>query len=505
MCFVLFSFTALFSQQRADRPPEYKEFLAAVLIEDLKARVEELERIRAAYPNSTYVPVIENAINRARIGLATDLDSILELQKRQLQSAPEARRIYLYYIFCLDILEHKNLAQLDKKKVTQAVEKYAEEGLKLASDPAFLNSVPPNQQEYLKSNAPTLYLALALAYLNEDNPDKSLKALDGFKKSGAVLEGIYYHALASAYAKSGKNKEALDSYLEAAAVHYKDSLERAKEYWLKVYGSSQGFGGEFESRLREIPFKTEPFKPTTEGKGKTVLAELFTGSECPPCVAADLGFDGIIEAYGSKCVAVVEYHLPIPRPDPMMNMATRARAQLYGVRSTPSTFFDGENKRSGGGNRQMAEEKYKEYSAEVKARIDSDPRVRLKVSAKLVGDSVEVEFSADKDMPLADYNLALVQKEEKYQGGNRIVFHKMVVRDFLTLDAAAVKARVARFSIPQAEQDAETRLSELEKERGFIFKERHSQIDRQDLLAVFFLQDKDTKQVYNAAVAEVEK
>jgi hypothetical protein len=49
-----------------------------------------------------------------------------------------------------------------------------------------------------------------------------------------------------------------------------------------------------------------------------------------------------------------------------------------------------------------------------------------------------------------------------------------------------LKARAARFSIPQAEQEAETRLSELEKERGFIFKERHSQIDRQDLLAVFF-------------------
>jgi thiol-disulfide isomerase/thioredoxin len=44
-----------------------------------------------------------------------------------------------------------------------------------------------------------------------------------------------------------------------------------------------------------------------------VLAELFTGSECPPCVGADLAFDGLVEAVPAKYLAVLVYHLPIPR------------------------------------------------------------------------------------------------------------------------------------------------------------------------------------------------
>jgi tetratricopeptide (TPR) repeat protein len=505
LCLVFFSSAVLFSQQRADRPPEYKEFRAALRIEDLTIRVEELERIRAAYPNSPYIPAIDNAIKEAKIGLAPDLDTILNLHELQLESTPGARSLSFYYVFCMHILRHKNLARFDKKKVTEAVEQYADQGFKLASDPEFLKTVTSNQQEYIKSNILPLHVALALAYLNEGNPDKALKALEDFKKSGGVPGAIYYYTAASASAALGKTKDALDGYLEAAAKNYSDSAEKAREYWQKVYGSNQGFESAVEARQHEIPFQVEQFQPTGAWSGKAVLAELFTGSECPPCVAADLGFDGIIEAYGSKFVAVLEYHLPIPRPDPMTNLAARARAQFYGVRSAPSTFFDGENAQSGGGRSQMAEEKYKAYAAEIEDRVYSIPQVSLQVSAKLNGDNVEVTFSADKNIRMADYNLALVQKEEKCQGGNRITFHKMVVRDFLTLAEGAVKARAARFNIPKAEQDAEARLSELEKERGFTFKESHSQIDRQNLLVVFFLQDKDTKQVYNAVVARIEK
>jgi tetratricopeptide (TPR) repeat protein len=505
LCFVFFCSASLFSQERTGRPPEYKEIQVALRIQDLEARVKELERIKAAYPESIYTSAIDNAIVKARIALAPDLDSVLNLHKLQLEAAPEGRAILFYYSFCMDILLHKNLARFDKKRVTQAIEQYAGQGFRLASDPELLKTAPPNLQRYIKSNIPTLYVALALAYLNEGSPGKALTALEDFKKKGGVPGAIYYYAAASAYAASGKTKEALDAYLEAAARDYLDSAEKAREYWQKVYGSSQGFESAVESRQHEVPFQVEPFDPVTEWKGKTVLAELFTGSECPPCVATDLGFDGLIEAFSPKYLAVLIYHLPIPRPDPMMNLASRVRAQYYAVRSTPTTFFDGENARSGGGRRQMAEEKYQEYSAEIEDRVYAAPEVRLRVRARLNGDNVEVKFSADKEIAFADYNLALVQEEEKYQGGNRIAFHKMVVRDFLTLDNAAVKAGLARFNIPKAEQDAEARLSEHEKQRSFTFKVRRSRIDRQNLLVVFFLQDKDTKDVYNAAVAGVEK
>ena len=37
------------------------------------------------------------------------------------------------------------------------------------------------------------------------------------------------------------------------------------------------------------------YQPTPERSDRTVLAEIFTGSGCPPCVAADLAFDAMME------------------------------------------------------------------------------------------------------------------------------------------------------------------------------------------------------------------
>jgi tetratricopeptide (TPR) repeat protein len=486
------------------QPPEYKELMSAVRIEDLNARIKELERIKAAYPQSRYSAAIENAIAVAKIGLAPDVDTIVKLQQPVLQSAQGTGRIFAYYSAAMQILRHKNIAQFDKNKVTKVVEGYVADGLKLAADPEFVKTIPPDQRDYAKSNAPTLYLAQALAYLNEGRAEKSQQCLQDYLNNGGMQEKTYHYLLGSTLGAIGKNKEALDSFLFAAAEDFEDAADKAREYWIKVNGSSAGFEAGLEARQRQLPFPAERFEPSKDWKGKTVLAELFTGSECPPCVAADLGFDGLIESFGPEHLAVLVYHLPIPRPDPIMNMATRRRGRFYGVNSTPSVLFDGESRAGGGGARQMAEEKYQLYAAEVKARIYAQTELHLKVSANLAGDDIKVKFSADKDLAGVDYQFALVQEEEKYRGGNGIVFHKMVVRDFLTLDRAAAKDKSARFNIVQAEKDAEARLTEHEKEKGFTFEERHSRIDRTRLRVVFFLQDGLTKKVYNAAVAKVE-
>lgn len=153
----------------------------------------------------------------------------------------------------------------------------------------------------------------------------------------------------------------------------------------------------------------------------------------------------------------------------------------------------------------MAEEKYREYMGAINEHILAAPEVKLKVSARISGDVVQVRFSADKELPGIDYHIALVQKEEKYLGANGLYFHKMVVRDLQTMDSATAKGGTARFSIMQAEAEAESRLDEIEDERAFTFPERHSRIDRDNLSVVFFLQDSESKTVYNAVVAPVVK
>ena len=499
-------FLASPAEAQRQRPPEYRELVRALRIQDLSARLKELERIKAAYPESQYSLMIDNQILSVKVEMADTLDAILNLQRSVLESSQAVQRPLYYFTYCLDILQHPNLAKFDKKKVSQAVENYMAEAYKVTSDPEFLKSSPPQQQAYLKSNLPDFYVAVAMARLNEGKPDRAMQALEEFRKNGGRPEKLYYYTLGRTYAKLGKDKEALDAYFEAAVENYEDAYLKARELWEKVYKSSEGFLDKLEARQRELPFHVEPFRPE-EGswKGKTVLAEMFTGSECLPCVAADLGFDGLIESYDRQHLAVLIYHIPIPRPDPMTNNASRGRALFYGVNSTPTAFFDGEKKGGGGGQRPMAEEKYREYMGAINEHILAAPEVKLKVSARISGDVVQVRFSADKELPGIDYHIALVQKEEKYLGANGLYFHKMVVRDLQTMDSATAKGGTARFSIMQAEAEAESRLDEIEDERAFTFPERHSRIDRDNLSVVFFLQDSESKTVYNAVVAPVVK
>src|SRR5262249_1815173 len=121
--------------------------------------------------------------------------------------------------------------------------------------------------------------------------------------------------------------------------------------------------------------KVPNFKPTAyEGRksksnDRVALMELFTGAECPPCVAADVGFDGLIKTYKPTDVVLLQYHLHIPGPDPLTNADTEARAKYYPeLRGTPSTFFNGKAEYGGGGPMANSENKYKEY----RSVIDQD-------------------------------------------------------------------------------------------------------------------------------------
>jgi len=185
----------------------------------------------------------------------------------------------------------------------------------------------------------------------------------------------------------------------------------------------------------------------------------------------------------------------------MTNPASLDRAAYYGARSTPSTFFDGESKLGGGGGRARSEAKFNQYYEEINSRLYVAPDVQLKLNAVLDGDIVKVTYEADKVMDNVDFNVALVQGEEKYVGANGIVFHKLVVRDFLNAEVSS--SSTVEFDILKTEKAGEDHLADYEKENSFQFKEKHFEINSSDLQVVFFVQDKETKKVYNSVVADV--
>ncbi len=495
---------AALAAPQSQRPPEYREIMAAQNISDLAARLKELERIKAAYPQSPLRPMLEEAILVTKVKMCAALDEVLALQKTVVGQGEGFDRIYSYFAAAMDILHHPNLARFDAAGVVQAVVSYRNGADRLLKEEAFIRSVPEEERPYLFEYGNNINVVAALACVNAGEPSRALDFLKVYRSAGGAEDDAYSYASAEASVKLGKNEDALGGYLAAAVENYRDAEAKARDLWATVKGTPEGFEAALEIRQRALPFHPEAFAVPADWKGKTVLAEIFTGSECPPCAGADLGFDGLIESVPETHLAILEYHLPIPRPDPMINPATRARQQYYGVNSTPSTFFDGARKASGGGGRAGAEGKYKEYLAEIKSLLKEEPAVSFTVKAVRDGDEVAVDVNAEKNAAGAETFAALVEKEVRFKGGNGIVFHKMVVRDFQAVSPE--NPRVV-FDLAASEQTTDAYLTEFEKTYDRIpnykFAERRNGIGREGLRVVVFAQDKPTKKVLNAAAADI--
>src|SRR6266851_4866813 len=103
---------------------------------------------------------------------------------------------------------------------------------------------------------------------------------------------------------------------------------------------------EVEARIKKIATDIKPaaFAGRKDKSDRVVLVELFTGAECPPCVAADKAFDALAETYKPSEVVLLEYHLHIPRPDPLTSPDGLERAKYYGgaIGGTPTFIFNGQ-------------------------------------------------------------------------------------------------------------------------------------------------------------------
>jgi tetratricopeptide (TPR) repeat protein len=495
-----------FAQDRQAPPPEYKELGAAMRMKDAAARLKEMERIKAAYPKSQFAMWIDRGILSAKIELADGLSAVLALQKGFLANATGPDRLGSPFEAAAQILRHPKLKMFKASDVLTAVLKYKEESLKAAEDPGSYQGVPQDQQKSFKAYFVTGFdILTAQAYVNAGDAAKAMAALDGFKKDGGALDETYYYTFGGALAKMGKTKEAYEAYLTAAVDNNAEALSEARALYVKLNGRAEGFEAALEAKLKALPYTPGPFKAPADWKGKAVLMELFTGSECPPCVGADLGFDGLIETYPAKYVAVLEYHLPIPAPDPMINPATKKRQEYYGVNSTPTVVVDGEKDTTGGGSRGRAEAKYEQYKAAVDTRLGGLPAVVLKLRAVRAGDTVKIDYDSGGAVSGAEYHAVLVQGEEKFKGSNGLMVHKMVVRDILAVEPGAAKH--VSFDLAASEVRTDQYLTEFEKTytriKDFKFAERHHKIDRSRLRVVLFAQDKGTKKVLNAVVADV--
>ena len=149
--------------------------------------------------------------------------------------------------------------------------------------------------------------------------------------------------------------------------------------------------------------------------------ELFTGAQCPPCVAADVGFDGLLETYEPTEFIGLQYHLHIPGPDPLTNQASLDRSSYYEVRSTPTTIFNGEAFGRGGGPMAFAEGKYNEYRTFIDEKLEAASKASIDLKVERDGSVISIKASAkadEQDKTEPKLRLVLIEEMVRYVGGN---------------------------------------------------------------------------------------
>src|SRR5262249_41636594 len=138
-----------------------------------------------------------------------------------------------------------------------------------------------------------------------------------------------------------------------------------------------------------------------KGANRVAVMELFTGAQCPPCVAADVAFDALEKAYDHKDLVLIQYHMHIPGPDPLTNPDTIARWDYYSekfpndIRGRPSTIFNGKPLAGGGGGMANAHSKFDAYKTIIDPLLEKTSPIKIDGAAKLAGEKVTLDLNVD--------------------------------------------------------------------------------------------------------------
>jgi hypothetical protein len=268
---------------------------------------------------------------------------------------------------------------------------------------------------------------------------------------------------------------------------------------------------EVRERVKKIDLSLKP-QPFAGRKGKSdraVLVELFTGAECPPCVAADMAFDALGKSFKPNEVILLQYHLHVPGPDPLTNPDALARARFAKVRGTPSVFIDGLPGPEAGGREDVAQEVYDLYSGAAEKRVEKEAGAKIKLTAERKGDKIDINAEVSESSqtgPEVRLRVVLVEEAVNYTGGNKQAVHHNVVRAFAgSPDGTIVKNKDLKTTLAvdldEVRKTNKEHLDKYAEKNEFPNKERPMELKK--LKVVAFVQNDDDGEVLQAVQVDV--
>jgi tetratricopeptide (TPR) repeat protein len=505
-------------------PNDQKAYMDAQRIKDPVKKMEALEKYLTDYPNSPMVSSAHLAILETLVKLTPrQPDKILWQVKRMVDRQGG---------FSTGFTESQIATQLLKAEMFEEAEQYAQKAAVATAE--FME----RQLKSLQQQKARPLSVLGQIYLKQG---KLKEAEAKFKEAFAVhpQEAGVAVGLAEIAEKQGKDKDVVE-YLLAAGRLKLEERKKLETFWSKTHGGSlKGLEEELDHRYHKEYGNLIPvarYQPTAVRSTRAVLAEVFTGAACGPCVAADLAFEAMMNRYSRKELVVLMYHMHIPGPDPMTNPATLARGRYYGVGGVPGYNIDGLGLRTGGGPKEATKDNYNRNNPVVEQRLEASAEAQIKLDATLesgivkVAANVTVEPAALKQYteaakaaaaaaanpnvsaePVFRLHVALAEDGLRYTGENGIRIHPVVVRALagenatgLKLDPAAPATLAASFDLAAISTGLKTYLDEYEAKDGklrsedFAFTEKKHEINANNLSIVAFVQEEKSKKILQA-------
>jgi tetratricopeptide (TPR) repeat protein len=410
----------------------------------------------------------------------------------------------------------------------EEAERYARQALELLSLEGIRQShldagrqLPSDEllnRQYLHTKA--IYQAnLAQVLLRKEDRPQARELLEAALETNPSLPAEYAFLLARMRIETGDQVRALDTMMKAAVTGRLQAEQRSllEAVYAELHGSLKGLPEDLDEiyqRQFPLPVKPKRYQPGAARTGRVVLAEVFTGAGCPPCVAPDLAFEAALESYSREELVLLMYHLHIPVPDPMTNTHTEGRGREYGIKVVPMVFVDGEFEGKGGGSRYQAAGVYERIEKSINRRLEvpAQASISLSASRRNAVVAVEVEVSAvDSPHRKVRLHLALVENRLRYAGENGVRFHPMVVRAMAGDQESGISVNLRKPRKIKRKFDLRALTSELKRYldhyegegRQGAFSEKKHLIEETQLSIVAFLQDEETRQVLQAAFAPV--
>ena len=338
---------------------------------------------------------------------------------------------------------------------------------------------------------------------------ESLGPQDGFGEM-AVAQAKRAERLLSDDDSAGTRIAVLEAVSQALTKAGKP--EEAKPYLAQL---TKLEGRDFADYSKTFPFKTEVYSGRKAKSDRAMLVEVFTGAECPPCVAVDLAFDGLLKTYKPSEVICLQYHLHVPRPDPLTCPDSEKRAEEYyreQIEGTPTILIGGKLGPASGGPRAAAEQAYAAFRKVIEDGLEKPSTVKLgltiargekgAISAKATVSDLE---APGEKMAL---RFALAEERVRYTGGNGLRYHHMVVRAMPGgLKGFALTKKSAEQTVSINPEEVRANLSkyldDFAKEEG-AFPRADRPLTLKNLKLVAFIQNDATKEVLQAVQVDLE-